>query len=266
LLGVGRALLAVLLTVSCASDTVVTRSVCGAPPAPEARLETGRMLVLPGIANTHFHLSSFVDAAREQLPGFDIEIRRWGVRFLSFRNLRTRERNLETAAEIAAELTEWRGQHPDERLYLMGFSGGGAIALLIAAALPDDVTIDRMVLVAPAISPGYPIEGEVLPRVGEFVVNYASRRDLQVGWGTRTFGTIDGERTDSAGAVGFELAHPKLLEWHWSARALDLGHRGNHLSYLGRRWQAAMLLPAVDPRSSAETLRAAWARPCGGGE
>jgi hypothetical protein len=118
------------------------------------------------------------------------------------------------------------------------------------------------VLVAPAISPDYPLGVEVLPHVREYVVNYASERDLQVGWGTRTFGTIDRKNTASAGAIGFAYADERLLEHRWSSVDLGLSHAGNHLAYLNRRWQAAKLLPALDPSVDAAALRARWARTC----
>lgn len=258
-----RTVLLMLLLAACVADSSMLRGACTAEEAAEPVVSrtSGRMVVLPGVGNTRFHLAPFVRAAEAQLPGFDIDVRRWGVRFMMFLNLRAYERNLETARQIAAELASWRRAHPDELLYVVGYSGGGGMALLMAEALAEDVMIDRLVLVAPAISPGYAVE-EILPRVRELVVSYASERDLQVGWGTRTFGTIDRKRTASAGAVGFELTHPKIVEWRWSSEARELGHRGNHLSYLGRRWQVAHLLPALDPRVEAAELRAAWTQTC----
>jgi hypothetical protein len=136
------------------------------------------------------------------------------------------------------------------------------MATLVTAALPDDVGIDRLVLVAPAISPDYPVADEVLPHVREFAVNYASGRDLQVGWGTRTFGTIDRKNTASAGAVGFTVDDARLLQHHWSSADAPFGHAGNHLAYLSARWQAAKLLPALDPATGPEALRRRLAQTC----
>jgi hypothetical protein len=118
------------------------------------------------------------------------------------------------------------------------------------------------VLVAPAISPDYPVVSAVLPHVREFVVNFASTRDLQVGWGTRTFGTIDRKNTASAGAIGFAAADERLLQYHWSPADVPFGHAGNHLAYLNGRWQAEKLLPALDPARGAEALKRQWAHTC----
>src|SRR5690606_38147030 len=156
---------------------------------------------------------------------------------------------------------QWRVDHPDELLYLVGYSGGGGLAVLTAAALPEHASVDRLILITPAISPDYPLDERVLPHVREFVVNYASVMDLQVGWGTTVFGTIDRKKTASAGAVGFGMKHPKLLEWRWSPAALHLRHRGNHVAYLARRWQSAALLPALDPAIDADSLTRLWDAP-----
>ncbi len=238
------------------ADAVPCGEDAGAPSCADR--PSGRILVLPGVYNTRFQLAGFVKRAEERLPGFDVEVRRWGTPLLALKNLRAHERNVATAADLAAEIAEWRAAHPDEPFYLVGYSGGGGMAVLVAAALPDGVAIDRLILIAPAISPDYPLEREVLPKVREFVANYASERDLQVGWGTRTFGTIDREHVDSAGAVGFAIDDPKIAQWYWSPADRAFGHRGNHVAYLGRRWQAAALLPALDPDATAETLIHAW--------
>jgi pimeloyl-ACP methyl ester carboxylesterase len=235
---------------------------CG--PAPETMPSpvSGRLLILPGVGNTRFHLAGFVAATEALLPRFTVEVRTWGKPFLTIHNLRAHERNEATAASIAAEIAAWRQANPDTPFYLVGYSGGGGMATLVTSALPAGVSIDRLVLVAPAISPDYPVESAVLPHVREFVVNYASERDLQVGWGTRTFGTIDRKNTVSAGAIGFTAEHERLLQYRWSAADIPFGHAGNHLAYLSGRWQAAKLLPSLDPAREPKELQRQWAQTC----
>ncbi len=256
---------ALTLLFACAVATAATparRWDCGLVRASVPSQAEGRLLILPGVGNTSFHLAGFVANAKAQLPRFDVEVRPWGVPFMTIHNLRAHERNTATAAALAAEIATWRRANPGAPFYLVGYSGGGGMATLVTAALPDDVRIDRLVLVAPAISPDYPLGMEVLPHVREYVVNYASERDLQVGWGTRTFGTIDRKKTDSAGAIGFAAAHDRVLEYRWSSVDLAVGHAGNHLAYLNGRWQAAKLLPALDPSVDPKALRARWAQTC----
>jgi pimeloyl-ACP methyl ester carboxylesterase len=260
---VARALsLLLVCAAATAADGPAQRFDCGAPLVSAPSQAQGRILILPGVGNTRFHLAGFVAATQLQLPRFEVEVRPWGVPFLTIHNLRAHERNVATAARIAQDIASWRRAHPDAPFYLVGYSGGGGMATLVTASLPDDVRIDRLVLVAPAISPDYPLASEVLPHVREHAVNYASERDLQVGWGTRTFGTIDRKSTASAGAIGFDAAHERLLQYRWSEADAPFGHAGNHLAYLNPRWQAAKLLPALDPSVGSSSLRAHWARTC----
>jgi pimeloyl-ACP methyl ester carboxylesterase len=221
-------------------------------------LERGRLLILPGIHNTEFHLSSFVRAASSMLPNFEIDILPWGTPFMGISNLRAYERNVQTAHSIAADLSSWRYAHPDAALYVVGYSGGGGIAALVVDALPADVAVDRLVLIAPAISPTFPVEEKLLPHVNEFIVNYASDRDAQVGLGTKVFGTIDRIDTVSAGYSGFSESSARLLEWQWSTSDMRVGHLGNHVAYLGRRWQMSTLLPALDPEANPERIEVSW--------
>jgi pimeloyl-ACP methyl ester carboxylesterase len=255
----------ILLLVAAAGTSAVAptgRWDCGDIPAVVRSAIEGRVLIMPGVGNTQFHLAGFVAATKAQLPNFTVEVRTWGKPFMTIHNLRAYERNVATAASIAAEIAAWRRSNPAAPFYLVGYSGGGGMVTLVTAALPADVSIDRLVLIAPAISPDYPIVSEVLPHVREFVASYASERDLQVGWGTRMFGTIDRKNTMSAGAIGFAADDARLLQYHWSVADAPLGHAGNHLAYLNARWQAAKLLPALDPSSRRETLMAQWAHTC----
>lgn len=262
-----RALTVSTLIGACAvADTSVPLEPCAiAAPAAAPAAARGRLLVLPGVGNTSFVLSGFKQRAERLLPGFDVEVRTWGTPLLPLANLRSHERNLETARRIAADITAWRAQHPGELLYLVGYSGGGGIASLVVSELPVGVTIDRLVLVAPAIAPDFAVESRLAPHVEEFIVNYSSPRDLQVGLGTRVFGTIDRVETASAGAVGFTAEHAALLEWRWTPAEQRLGHPGNHLAYLTPPWQHARLLPALDPRLSAAHVEARWRTPCRSG-
>ncbi len=200
-----RAIAVLLFSAATSAVTPAGRWDCGVPTETVPSQLEGRVLILPGVGNTRFHLAGFVAATEAQLPRFTVEVRTWGEPFLTIHNLRAHERNVATAASVAAEIAAWRRTHPAAPFYLVGYSGGGGMVTLVTSALPADVGIDRLVLVAPAISPDYPVLSAVLPHVREFVVNYASERDLQVGWGTRTFGTIDRKNTASAGAIGFAV-------------------------------------------------------------
>ncbi len=218
----------------------------------------GRIIVLPGIHNTLFHLNGFIDMARVSLPNFEIDMRKWGVTFLGIRNLRAAEDNNAFARDLADDISRWRRQNPNELLYLIGYSGGGGVASLVLQELPDGVVIDRLILIAPAISAEFPIDQHAREHVLEFVVNFASVKDMQVGLGTRLFGTIDRKYEYAAGFSGFSDVSDQLAQWHWRADDHQIGHYGNHVAYLGRRWQRDFLVPALDPSISRARLEKYW--------
>ena len=214
----------------------------------------GKVLILLGAVNTPHHLSGFAEMVRERHPSLDVELRSWGVPLRSVHNLTAYDRNRETARKLAGELADYRREHHDAIIDVVGYSGGGGVAVFVVEALPPDVRIDRLLLVAPAISRAYPLEQQVLPRVREFIVNYASDKDIQVGWGTATFGTIDRVFEACAGHAGFELEHPRLVQVRWNETMRREGHHGNHHSYRSPPWQRKYLLPALDPAVTIEDL------------
>lgn len=251
-------LIKALAVVSLVWITVAARSTAQTPqPFPPSDV-AGRMIVLPGIHNTLFHLDGFIEMARASLPNVQIDRRKWGITLLGIYNLRAEEKNRSTARELAADIAAWRRKHPEKLLYLMGYSGGGGVASLVMEELPDDIQIDRLILIAPAISVDYPIDHYASEHVSDFVINFASTRDRQVGLGTRLFGTIDRKYEYAAGFDGFSARSEKLAQWHWREADRSVGHRGNHVAYLGRRWQHDFLLPAIDPSLSREALEQLW--------
>jgi pimeloyl-ACP methyl ester carboxylesterase len=234
--------------------------VSGCQPPPQLPLDRqeatrGKVLLLLGAVNTRHHLSGLAQMIREAHPGLEVVLRPWGVPLLSVHNLRAYERNREVAGKMAGELADYRRAHPDAIIDVLGYSGGGGVAVFLVEALPPNVQIDRLILVAPAISRAYPLKQQVFPHVREFIVNYASDRDVQVGWGTATFGTIDRVFEVSAGYTGFELEHPRLVQVRWDKAMKRQGHHGNHRSYRAPPWQRKYLLPALDPGVTAEELR-----------
>src|SRR5687768_2001381 len=105
--------LLVLCAAAPAADVTAHRWDCGPELETAASQAQGRLLILPGVGNTRFHLAGFVAAVEAQLPRFDVEVRPWGVPFMTIHNLRAHERNTATAAAIAAEITTWRRANPE---------------------------------------------------------------------------------------------------------------------------------------------------------
>lgn len=222
--------------------------------ADSVSAERGRILMLPGISNTSAELAGLSSLLNDAYPDQVVDVRPWGPVMFLFSNLSDYEQNLRKAKALAEELAAYRLAHPGRSLDVLGYSGGGAMACFVVASLPEGVQVDRLVLVAPAISRQYPLETSVLPKVKDFAVVFTSAYDPLVGAGTRVFGTMDRRNSASAGSSGFPIEDEKLVQVHWDPKMLVDGHFGGHLDYLSPAWQRKYLLPAFDHRSSLERL------------
>ncbi len=214
----------------------------------------GFSLMFPGVINTGWQLARTAESVRKLRPELMVRVHPWGPAMLSIPNLLAEERNRAGARRLAEDIAAYRRHNPEAPIYLLGYSGGGGFAVFVVESLPDDVMIDRLMLMAPAISDTYPIEEAMLPHVREFVVVYASKLDKQLGWGTKLAGNMDGASSGCAGYTGFQCEHAKLVQLHWRPAMLKQLHFGNHLSYLSPLWQSRYLMPAFARNASADSL------------
>jgi len=221
---------------------------CGVPDeiAP-AQLDRGYVAMLPGVEGSDWQLRGVFRGLRDAGLDGAIEVMEWGDwPMASLRNLTSYERNRRRAKGIADRLAAYGREHPERPITLIGYSGGGGVALFVAEALPDDVRLHRLILVAAAISPAYDLT-RALARCDRLVSFHSTSDWLLVGVGTRVFGTIDRQRTVSAGFVGFldeagaARALPRLEQVAWRPAWLKHGHYGGHIGYLARPWARAVL-------------------------
>lgn len=215
-----------------------------------------KMFLFPGVMNTTFQLRPLKQMIERSFPYFDVELRKWGTCLGWVLNLQAYQRNLQMVRAIAGEVSAYRKQHPNDIIHVAGYSAGGGMAALTVSALPEGITINRLILIAPAISTEFPVVSNLLPRVSEFVVNYASPFDVQISLGTRIFGNIDRTFVRGAGSAGFNSEHPNLVQVKWHLGMLRYLHFGTHTSYLSPLWQRRYLLPSIDPALNAASLKA----------
>lgn len=235
--------------------------ICGCSPAkyvsPE-RLEQGYTVILPGIEGTSFLNASIAKGLVDgRWPGA-IEVYDWtaGSVFLFPVNLRALDRNRHEARKIARKIVKYQELHPDRPVHIIGHSGGGGVAVLTLEALPRENSITSAILLAPAISPDYDLR-PAMRRTRHGIWNFYSRYD--VGFlraGTMVMGTIDGQHTSAAGAVGFhmpagldhedrQLYSNKLRQQGYSRKMADSGHTGSHTGWAAREFVAEWLCPIM---------------------
>lgn len=217
-------------------------------PIRRDQLERGYILMLPGVECHAADHAGLARGLREAGVDRAIEINEWGIRpFGTFLNLCNYALNRERAARLAGKLAEYRASYPEAPITIIGYSGGGAMALFIAEALPEEVRLDRILLLGAAISPTYNLTN-ALARCDRGIVNFYSEEDwFMAGWATEIFGTMDRIRSSTAGRLGFRDAECRLLEREgllqvsWIPEWRKLGHAGFHNGWRSQDWGREVL-------------------------
>ncbi len=220
----------------------------GVPPAGDEGV--GLVLVADGVGGAELCATALTYAVPAAGLGLEVRSVRWGhglgrwyVDLVDLTHRRDR------ALAMAAEVVDYRDRRPGRPVFLVGKSGGAAVVVEALAALPDDA-VEAVVLLAPALSPGYDL-GPALRAVRRELVVFWSPLDWMIlGLGTLAFGTADRVRSPAAGLVGFRASSTKLRQVRWRPAMGATGYWGGHLgidlpSFLGR--YVAPLLVADDP-------------------
>ena len=221
------------------------------------------LLHLPGIAGYHWLDRQFLAGLRE--GGFEGEqaVRNWPGDDPGLAALLARKRNQVEAQAVADALVARARAHPEGRIILTGHSGGAGIAIWALEKLPDDVKVDTVLLLAPALSPGYDLT-RALGHVRGTMYAFTSTFDaIVLGAGTTAFGTIDGVRCEAAGRWGFvlpdgveESAYEKLVQVPYDVKWMRDGNIGDHIGPMGKAFAKGVLAPLVVGGASATKVEA----------
>jgi pimeloyl-ACP methyl ester carboxylesterase len=217
------------------------------------RQDKGLVVVLPGIEGRGVLNQVICDGLDIGGVDWGIHLEDWTAPLGPLYNLRAEWHNRDKAARIAIRLSEYKSAHPDSPLILVGQSGGGAMALWIAECMPEGQEVDGIILIAPAISPGYMVDF-ALRKSRRGVINIYSSLDWAfLGVGTALAGTMDGEHSASAGRVGFQVpqakdkpnVYDKLFQIPWQPGMAADGNLGGHLSSGALPFVANYVAPMV---------------------
>ena len=225
------------------------------PYVTPERLDRGLVLVLTGIEGRGPLNENICRGLDEGGVDCAIELVDWtsplpGAFLLT---LWSEQRNREKADQIAKRILRYKVDHPGRPVTIVGQSGGGAVAVWTAEAMPNGVGIDGMVIIAAALGPDYDLQA-ALAHSRRGIVSYHSKRDWVIlGIGTTVYGTMEGAHTSSAGRVGFNVpggeskpaAYEKLYQVPWRGQMGSEGHIGGHLSSGSRKFIARYVAPLV---------------------
>lgn len=225
---------------------------CQRPQYPTIpQLDHGLVWIFPGVEGGNWSLSWAKEAFRDAGCEAAFRVHDWSHPLGIIVNLVAYERNRADAAQIAADIVEYRGVFRGGPIDLVGYSGGGGIAVMVAEALPESIRLRNVILVQPALSPEYDLTA-ALRHIDGKLVNFHSPYDyVFLGAGTHLLGTMDRKHTSSAGKDGFDLGlavpdleiRDKVEQRTWSSEMADTGHIGMHLGILLYEWNFRYVAP-----------------------
>ena len=227
---------------------------CSAEWTTEGRFDRGLVVVLPGVEGVSaLNLDICYGLAAGGLD-WAIELRDWSGLLGPLGNQGDRKRNRKVAAEISEYVVAYQDEHPGRPVVLIGHSGGTAIAVWIAEAMPEGRQVDGVILLASSLSQGYNLI-PALEKSSRGIVNFYSQRDGVLAGLSSSPGppTMDGQHALAAGKFGFEWTGPGGTSWAyqrlyqiiWDKRMERLGHLGGHAGYTDRRFGRKVLAPLV---------------------
>lgn len=223
-----------------------------APKAPAAAPTKPYVLHLPGVSGT-----SHIDyTLREGLKksGFDgpFEIYDWTCNDPGLAALRARERNEKQAQIVADMIAKQFRAHPGQPIWVTCHSGGAGPATWALEKLPADVKVQGFLMLAPALSPTYDLTKALSHVTDRAYYFFSAADDLVLGTGTKMFGTIDGQKVESAGKVGFERPkdgdekqYAKLLGKAYMKEWARFGNVGGHVGCMHGSFVQAIVGPVM---------------------
>jgi hypothetical protein len=172
------------------------------------------------------------------------------------RDLQDTQHCLRKADELAEEVRKIKAQDRDRPVYLVGKSGGTGIILAAAEQLPPQ-TLERIILLSPAVAPGYDLRRALAATKHQIVSFYSPYDQLVLNWGTSQFGTIDRYYGASAGLRGFVIPsgqsaedkalYDRLVQVKWNPKMILEGNFGVHIGSSMPAFVAKEVAPWLKP-------------------
>lgn len=262
---------AALLAISCggcsACRTVASALVHDTPAAVEApwdnsrlmlaeRLSQGYVLVLPGVWGDWQVDHRIALGLADANPPAAIESYDWTSGALRmYDNLRNFERNQAEARKLAAKIVLYQQRFSRRPVHVVGYSAGGALAVLVLENLPPACAVTSAVLLAPTLAPEYDLR-PALAHTQAGIHNFYSPWDPAVLVFAAAFGTTEGRHGPAAGALGFvppealgehdrQQYHARVTQHGYELAMLSDGHTGGHFGWASRTFVTRRIAPLI---------------------
>lgn len=215
-------------------------------PPTEKELDEGLVVLYPGSFNTSTEMICFYYGLRDGGITSAIEVHHWAgfLEHMIFVE-GTAERNRDRARLEAESLAQYKREHPNGTITLVGFSGGAVMSVLVPQEMPADVPIDRVVMLSPAVARETDLR-PTLARLTNGAVVYWSPRDDFTAMIAESNGLADGSFGDPAATFGFDTAASNLFQVEWHPKWLIYENYGGHADYVLRiPWIRDVVAPWV---------------------
>lgn len=222
--------------------------------APTATRNTRKtwLLHLPGISGETGLDQGMIRGLKE--GGYDgaVETYNWTGENAGLGALLASQRNHQNARNIADLIAQHFHANPSDRIVLTSHSAGAGLCAWALEALPEDVKVDTVLLLSPALSPTYDLT-KALRHISGHAYAFTSPNDVAVlAAGTKLFGTIDGKHVVAAGEAGFtrpEQGDPeqysKLVAKPYDNAYLKYDNIGDHVGMMTEPFARAILAPVI---------------------
>ena len=151
----------------------------------------GLVMVIGGIGGLDWCGFALRRLLKNRRSPYTIQVFPWGLGFGRWHADLTNTINRDTQARLIAETIRLqKASQSGCPVFVVAKSGGAGVAVK-ALELLDEEAVERVVLLAPAVSPTYDLTGALRAIRREMVVYWSPFDLLILGAGTRLFGTID---------------------------------------------------------------------------
>lgn len=200
-----------------------------------------------------------------------VQLFRWSNRagaLLVLPDLMRNGRLVRKSRRLAALIDDLAQRYPHSPIHVCGYSSGCYVALEALRRCSTPRPVDRLILLAATISPGYDLR-HLAGRVRMIHHVYSPLDGWINGLGPLLFGCNDRCWSVSAGMAGLRRPPGFVTQRRWSPRDIALGYLGGHFTVMSPAFverELAPLLgaparPAAAGKAGPETARAAWLAP-----